>query len=81
MLVLSRKRDESIVIGNGVTVTVLAVSGNRVKLGINAPAEVPVHREEIFQRIGGCEASLRYAECASGLGTGGQLPSYSSRSA
>ena len=64
MLVLSRKLGETIVIGNGITVKVLAVNGDRVKLGVVAPAEVPVHREEIYQRIGECPASLRFAECA-----------------
>ena len=64
MLVLSRKRGEAIVIGNGITVTVLAVDGDRVKLGVVAPAEVPVHREEVYQRIGDCSSSLRFAECA-----------------
>lgn len=63
MLVLSRKRNEAIVIGNGITVTVLAVDGDRVKLGIVAPAEVPVHREEVYQRIGNPSYSLRFAEC------------------
>ena len=62
MLVLSRKRGETIVIGNGIAVTVLAVDGDRVKLGVVAPAEVSVHREEVHQRIGNC--SLRFAECA-----------------
>ena len=64
MLVLSRKRKETIVIGSGITVTVLAVDGDRVKLGIVAPAEVPVHREEVYQRIGNCSFSPRFAECA-----------------
>ena len=64
MLVLSRKRGEAIVIGNGITVTVLAVDGDRVKLGVVAPAEVPVHREEVYQRIGNCASSLRFVECA-----------------
>jgi carbon storage regulator len=64
MLVLSRKCGEAIVIGNGITVTVLAVDGDRVKLGVVAPVEVPVHREEVYQRIGDCSASLRFAECA-----------------
>ena len=64
MLVLSRKHGEAIVIGNGITVTVLAVDGDRVKLGIVAPAEVPVHREEVYQRIGNGSSSLRFAECA-----------------
>ena len=64
MLVLSRKRGESIVIGEGITVTVLAVDGDRVKLGVVAPVEVPIHREEVYERIGDCPASLRFAECA-----------------
>jgi carbon storage regulator len=63
MLVLSRKRNETLVIGNGITVTVLAVDGDRVKLGIVAPSEVPVHREEVYERIGNPSASLRFAEC------------------
>jgi carbon storage regulator len=63
MLVLSRKRGEVIVIGDGITVTVLAVDGDRVKLGIVAPAEVPVHREEVYQRIGGCSSSHCVAKC------------------
>ena len=49
MLVLSRKRGEAIVIGDGITVTILATDGGRVKLGVAAPAEVPVHREEVHQ--------------------------------
>ncbi len=64
MLVLSRKRGEAIVIGNGITVKILAVDGDRVKLGVVAPMEVPVHREEVHQRIGDCAAALRFAECA-----------------
>ena len=64
MLVLSRKHGEAIVIGNGITVTVLAVDGDRVKLGVAAPVEVPIHREEVYQRIGNASSSLRFAECA-----------------
>ena len=64
MLVLSRKRGESITIGDGVTVTVLAVQGDRVKIGIVAPAEVPVHRQEIHDLIEGCSPALAHAECA-----------------
>jgi len=64
MLVLSRKRGEVITIGNSITVMVLAVDGDRVKLGVVAPAEVPVHREEVYQRIGNRSSSLRFAECA-----------------
>jgi len=53
MLILTRNVGETIVIGeNGdVTVTVLGVKGNQVRLGVNAPRDVPVHREEIYQRI------------------------------
>jgi carbon storage regulator len=53
MLVLSRKRDESIVIGDNVTVTVLEVKGNRIRLAITAPREVPIRRGELepFHRV------------------------------
>ncbi len=51
MLVLSRKRGERIVIGDDITVTVLEVRGDRVKLGFTAPAEVPIHRAEVQQSI------------------------------
>ena len=64
MLVLSRKLGESLVIGDGITVTVLATNGGRVKLGVIAPAEVPVHRDEIHQKIEDCSPSLRFADCA-----------------
>jgi len=63
MLVLSRKRGESITIGNQVTVTVLAAHGDKVKIGIVAPAEVPVHRQEISEGIEGCSPDLGYAKC------------------
>ena len=64
MLVLSRKQGEAIVVGDTITITILAVDGGRVKLGVVAPAEVPVHREEIHQKIGDCPLALRLAECA-----------------
>ena len=51
MLVLSRKIGERIVIGQGVTVMVLEVNGQRVRLGVVAPDDVPVHRAEVVQRI------------------------------
>ncbi|MCC6124689.1 MAG: carbon storage regulator CsrA [Pirellulales bacterium] len=60
MLVLSRKRGEVIAIGNEVTVTVLAIQGDRVKLGIVAPAEVPVHRREIRERIERSSPAMNY---------------------
>ena len=51
MLVLTRRIDEKIVIGENVTVTILGVKGYQVQIGIEAPLEIPVHREEIYQRI------------------------------
>ncbi|WP_440210417.1 carbon storage regulator CsrA [Actinobacillus pleuropneumoniae] len=51
MLILTRKIGESSLIGDNVEITVLSVRGNQVKLGVNAPKEVSVHREEIYQRI------------------------------
>ena len=63
MLVLSRKRGEGIVIGDNVTVTILDVQGERVKLGFAAPAEVPIHRDEIHQRMEGCLPPLAHAAC------------------
>lgn len=51
MLVLARKFDESIVIGNDITITVLRIDGDTVRLGITAPIEVPVHREEVAERM------------------------------
>ena len=51
MLVLSRRVGEKLVIGDDVTVAILSVKGNQVRIGIAAPPEVQVHREEIYQRI------------------------------
>ena len=51
MLILTRRVGETVVIGEEVTVTVLGVKGNQVRIGINAPKHVSVHREEIFERI------------------------------
>ena len=51
MLVLSRKRDEQIIIGNDVVVTVVEIRGDKVRLGIEAPAHVSVHRQEVYLSI------------------------------
>lgn len=53
MLVLSRKKNESIVINNDITVTVVEVRGDKVRLGIVAPKEVPVHRQEVYEALHG----------------------------
>jgi carbon storage regulator len=58
MLVLSRKNCESVVIDGGIIVTVLAVNGNVVRLGIEAPKEVSIHRSELYERIRGNERHL-----------------------
>ena len=51
MLILTRRVGETLMVGDDVTVTVLGVKGNQVRLGVNAPREVAVHREEIYERI------------------------------
>lgn len=53
MLILTRRVGETLVIADDITVTVLGVKGNQVRIGVNAPKNVPVHREEIYQRIKG----------------------------
>ena len=51
MLVLSRQRDESIIIGDNIVITVVDIRGDKVRLGIDAPTEIPVHRQEVYEAI------------------------------
>ena len=51
MLVLSRQRDQSIIIGDNIVITVVDVRGDKVRLGIDAPSEIPVHRREVYEAI------------------------------
>ncbi len=51
MLVLSRQRDESIIIGDNIVVTIVDIRGDKVRLGIEAPGEIPVHRREVYEAI------------------------------
>lgn len=62
MLVLSRQRDESIIISNNIVITVVEIRGDKVRLGIDAPSEIPVHRQEVYeaiQRENGLEPPIR----------------------
>jgi len=51
MLILTRRVNEKLMVGDDVTVTVLSISGNQVRIGVNAPRHVPVHREEIYEKV------------------------------
>ena len=51
MLILSRKVDEKLIIGDDIEITILAVRGNQIRIGVNAPKSVAIHREEIYERI------------------------------
>lgn len=62
MLILTRKIGESLLVGDDVEITVLSIRGNQVKLGVNAPKEISIHREEIYQRIKALAAENRQAD-------------------
>ena len=65
MLVLSRKKNESIVINNDITIVVVEIRGDKVRLGVEAPKEVPVHRREVYDAIQGQKAREGAAPVAS----------------
>jgi carbon storage regulator len=76
MLVLSRKKDESIVINNDITIVVVEIRGDKVRLGVEAPKEVPVHRREVYEAIARGE-SVDQAQVGGGhesSGTGTSQP-------
>ena len=62
MLILTRRVGETLMIGDDVTVTVLGVKGNQVRIGVNAPKDVSVHREEIYERIKKEQAESKTSE-------------------
>ena len=75
MLVLSRQRDETIMIGDDIEITVVDIRGEKVRLGINAPAHVPVHRKEVYDAI----KREKEAEAATSGGQVGQVDSLAAR--
>ena len=64
MLILTRRAGETVMIGSDVTITVLGVKGNQVRIGINAPKDIAVHREEIYERIQNEKAGASGADSA-----------------
>ncbi|HEX3656737.1 MAG TPA: carbon storage regulator CsrA [Pirellulales bacterium] len=64
MLVLSRKRGESIIIGSDIEVTIVEIRGDKVKLGLVGPSDVPIHREEVFRRIQKEHACAAELQCS-----------------
>ncbi len=66
MLVLSRKKNESIIINDDITIVVVEIRGDKVRLGVEAPKEIPVHRREVFDAIQRNEAAAANKEAAAG---------------
>jgi len=64
MLVLSRKRGETIIIGSDIEVTIVEIRGDKVKLGFVGPSDVPIHREEVFRRIQKEHAGVAELQCS-----------------
>ncbi|MBL9092940.1 MAG: carbon storage regulator CsrA [Planctomycetaceae bacterium] len=64
MLVLSRKKNESIVINNDITIVVVEIRGDKVRLGVEAPKEVPVHRREVYEAIHRSDAAQNGTDSA-----------------
>ncbi len=82
MLVLSRQRDESIMIGDNIVVTIVDIRGDKVRLGINAPTEIPVHRQEVYEAIQreNLRASRLEPKDTQALGKGAGRPADATRS-
>lgn len=83
MLILTRRAGETLMIGDDVSITVLGVKGNQVRIGVNAPKNVSVHREEIYQRIqrektnqgiGGSNAQAEFEDDSDNIGNRIQMP-------
>ncbi len=77
MLVLSRHRDESIIIGDNIVVTIVDIRGDKVRLGIDAPTEIPVHRREVYEAIQRENQRAAELDLREARGLGGKNPAQS----